>query len=368
MRRLLPLLTVLGAVACSSNVSTMDATAPVDGSLTYFTDRTVHGPGARELAQVPLPGLRGADGPAAAGTADGRVIYATYTERVEVDPMRTEAEQGIEPGTVLGRMSVRLAGPAGDHELVAGGFAPAVAQDGRIAVGLLDDPDDRFGADRSAAIAVLAPGSTEPRRWTASDGLLTPVAWAGTALLYAVPSGSGQLAAVRVTTGPGSDRPFADSGVVVTVSPTGDRVLLAVPVPGGGERLSLQLRDLSGATLSTLDSGLRWVGAGRWTPAGITVVGAPAPGKLAALELDPLDGLRQRARHDLDYPADLATPPSEIAITTDGTSFGAATFVAGTRAPNTAWVVLGCSLTAHRCTRGDLPAGVHNTGFVGALP
>lgn len=354
MRRLLPvvLAAALAVPACAGRA----ADPPIPSTVPYFAGRTATFPGgtARELARTPLPRLRGADGPAAVPSR-GSVVYETFDEKVEVDPERTAQEQGIKDGTVLGRLSVRTAGKT-DRLLVDGAFAPAVSVTGRVAVGLLDDPDQRFGDHYDAAIAVLEPGSTTPVRWTDADRLRTPVAWVGDALLYAVPVEVGPPE-LWLATGPGAGRKLVSAGSFVAAAP--DRVLVAVPDKDG--RRALEIRSTQdGRLLARHETELHWVGLGSWTAQGIAVVGAPEPGVLTALDLT--EDLQPRDEVDLRVPAELAAPPNEVAVARDHKSFGVATFVAG--APELSWVLLSCSLADRACRRANLSEGTEYAGFV----
>jgi hypothetical protein len=363
MRRILPLLAAAFMLpGCASDRPAGDLTA--QSVVPYFADRSARLPGGTErtLGRIPLPHVRGTDGPTAIGTADGRVVYPTFDEKVRLDPLRTARSQGITERTVLGRGSVRISGPDGDRPLADGAFAPAVSLTGRVAVGLLDDPDERYGQRYNAAIAVLEPHSTSPTRWTPSGGVRTPVAWLGDSLLYALPGEVG-LPELRITTGPGTDRRLAERGALVAAAPDGRRVLVAVEEPGGGERLTLEVLSIAdGQPLARSVPGLRWTGLGSWSAGGIVVVGAPRPGTLTALELD--TDLRERRRTDFAVPSQLASPPAEVAVAPDHRAFGVVTFVAGTREPDVSWVMLGCSLDTGLCHRDDLRPGLRNLGFV----
>jgi hypothetical protein len=342
----------LAACACAGR----GADPPLSSAVPYFAGRTATFPGgaARELARPPWSRLRGADGPAAVARRE-TVVYETFVEKVRFDPQRTAREQGIRDGTVLGRLSVRAADQRGDRLLVDGAFAPAVSAAGRVAVGLLDDPDQRFGAHYDAAIAVLEPGSTRPVRWTDADRLRTPVAWVGDALLYAVPVEVGPPE-LWVTTGPGAGQRVVPAGSFVAAAP--GRVLVAVP---DGDKRALEIRSIpDGRLLARQETELHWVGLGSWTTQGIAVVGAPEPGVLTALDLGP--DLRPRGKVDLRVPAELAAPPNEVAVAGDHKSFGVATFVAG--APELSWVLLSCTLATGTCQRHDLDPGTEHAGFV----
>jgi hypothetical protein len=354
MRRLLPVLVVaaLAIPACAAREDLPRATVP------YFAGHTATFPDgvARTLAQVPLPRLRGADGPAAVNLADGRIVYETFDEKVAVDPQRTAEEQGIRDDTVLGRQSVRSFGKGGDRLLVDGAFAPAVSATGRVAVGLLDDPDQRFGDHYDAAIAVLEPGATKPVRWTASGRLRTPVAWLGDTLLYAVPAEVG-LPSLWLATGPGAGRQLVAAGAFVAAA--AGRVLIAVPDRDG--RRALEVRSTAdGRLIARQETELRWVGFGSWTAQGIVAVGAPEPGVMTALDLG--EDLQLRKKVDIRVPAELAAPPNEVAVARDHKSFGVATFVAET--PELSWVLLDCSLAGRECRRADLSQGTEYAGFV----
>ena len=346
----------LAVSACAGREADRDRLAP--GVVPYFAGRTAVFPDSTErtLAATPRTRLRGADGPAAVGTPDG-IVYETFAEKVRVDPQRTAAEQGVRDGTVLGRLSVRVFDEARDHVLVDGAFAPAVSADGRVAVGLLDDPDQRFGHRYDAAIAVLAPGSAKPARWTESDRLRTPVAWVGDTLLYAVPVEIGPPE-LWLTTGPGTSRRLADAGTFVAASPDRERVLIGVR---DRDRIALETRSIrDGRVLSRTATELRWVGHGSWTAAGILAVGAPETGALTALDLGA--DLQPRGKVDIPVPAELAAPPNEVSVAGDHRSFGVATFVA--EAPELSWVMLSCSLADRACRRTDLRQGTEYAGFV----
>lgn len=364
MRRIfLVLLAAAFAVpACAGREPDRDTT--VHSVVPYFAGRTAMFPdgAAHTLGQVPKPRLRGTEGPVAVGSADGPIVYSSFDEKRRLDPLRTAEEQGVRDGTVLGRLSVREFGKSGDRVLVDGAFAPAVSPTGRVAVGLLDDPHHRFGRPGDAAIAVLAPGSRTATRWTDSGGLRTPLAWIGDALVYAVPV-QARWPELWVTTGPGASRRLTPAGIFVAASPTRDRVLVATPDPERDGRFTLTV-------LSTKEEGvlargateLLWVGAGSWTAQGIVAVGAPEPGALTALELT--GELQLRRRVDFDVPDELASPPNEILVAPHQRSFGVATFVAETEAPNLVWVLLSCSLVNQVCRRADLRTGTEYAGFV----
>lgn len=346
---------LLMLVACSSDPIEVHGVAP------YFVDRSTS---LHALERVPLPRLSGTDGPAAIKAPDGRIVYVTYDEKTELDPLRSDASQGVVDGTVLGRSSVRVAGPAGDELLVDGAFAPAVSAGGRIAVGLLDDPDHRHLRPHLASIAVVEPGSSTPIRWTPSGELFTPVAWVGESLIYAVPAGLG-MPHLRIMTGPGRDRLLAERAALVAVSPDRERVLLSVATGGGDQRTFEVHSTATGQRLAQFTSGLRWAGLGSWSADGIVVVGAPQPGHLAALELD--EQLRLRRTVAFPIAAELASPPSEVAVLPGLREFSVSTFVVGSRAPEVTWVILTCSLDSGHCSRQDLHHGVQNVGFIADL-
>ena len=354
------LLLIVLLTACS------DAGAPIDSPVPYFVDdvawRSREAPTA--LAEAPMAWLRGVDGPVALGLPDGRVVYSAYAEEVAVDPMRTEREQGIGEGTVLGRPSVRVSDADGDRLLVDGAIAPAVSPSGRVAVGVLDDPDYRHERPLDAAVAVVEPGAGTPVRWTGSGGLRSPLAWVGDALLYAVPQAP-RLPELRAATGPGRDVRVAAAATFVAASPDGRLVLVAAETPGGGERLTFEIRSVvDGSVAARVPSDLRWVGPGRWgTDGRITVAGAPSPGALVAVEFG--EDLRTRRTVEFAVPDSLASPPMEVAFTADGREFAVSTFDTGTRFPNTRWTIMRCVIDTAACARNDLPAGVVTVGFLG---
>jgi hypothetical protein len=358
MNRMIPVIlaAALAIPACAGREADHEP-----GVVPYFAGHTAMFPdgAAYPLGQVPRPRLRGADGPVAVRAGDG-IVYSTFDEKVRLDPQKTAAEQGVRDGTVLGRSSVRVAGSSGDRVLADGAFAPVVSATGRVAVGLLDEPDQRFGDRYDAAIAVLDKGT--PTRWTESAGLRTPVAWVGDALLYAVPVEVG-LPQLWVASGPGVSRQLVPAGTFVAASPDRQRVLVAVPAPERKGRLTfVVLSILDGRELARFPTELWWAGLGSWTARGITAVGAPEPGTLTALELTP--ELQPRRAVDFAVPAELAAPPNEVSVSRDQKSFGVATFVAGTAAPNLSWVLLDCTLAERECERTDLGQKAEYAGFV----
>lgn len=365
MRRLLPVLlaAALAVPACAGRaVDRDDRDVTVSSVVPYFAGRTavLSGGTARTLDHVPRPRLRGTSGPVAVGTAGGGVVYSTFHEKVRLDPLRTAGEQGVRAGDVLGHPSVRAFGSSGDRVLADGAFAPAVSATGRVAVGLLDDPVQRFGREYDAAVAVLEHGV--PTRWTGSGGLRTPVAWVGDALLYAVPT-QARLPELWVATGPGEGRRLVPAGSFVAAAPDRQRVLVAVPEPERGGRLTFAVLSLAdGRVLARFATELWWVGLGSWTARRIVAVGAPEPGTLTALALD--GDLRLHHEVDFAVPAELAAPPNEVSVATEQNSFGVATFVAGTTTPTPSWVLLSCSLADAACRRADLRQGTEYAGFV----
>lgn len=363
MRRMFPVLlaAALAVCACADRAADRADEATAPGVVPYFADRAATFPdGATHvLDRVPRPRLRGAAGPLAVSAGE-EIVYSTFDEKVRLDPRRSAEEQGVRDGAVLGHPSVRAAGGSGDRVLAKGAYAPAVSATGRVAVGLLDDPVQRFGRRYDAAIAVLENGS--PVRWTESDGLRTPLAWVGDALLYAVPVevGPPQL---WVATGPGAGRRLLSAGYFVAAAPDRERVLVAVAEERRHDLLTLLVMSTrDGQVLARLETRLWWAGLGSWTPDRIVVVGAPEPGVLTALELD--DDLRPRDTTDFAVPAELAAPPNEIAVAPDQRSFGVATFVAGTAAPDQSWALLGCTLADAACERTDLRRGTEYAGLV----
>jgi hypothetical protein len=364
MCRILPVLlaAALAVPACAGRAADGDdRDVTVSSVVPYFAGRTAvfSGGTARTLDQVPRPRLRGISGPVAVGTAGG-IVYSTFHEKIRLDPLRTAEEQGVRAGTVLGHPSVRVSGESGDRVLADGAFAPAVSATGRVAVGLLDDPVQRFGREYDAAVAVLDNGA--PTRWTDSGGLRTPVAWVGDALLYAVPT-QARLPELWTATGPGDSRQLVPAGSFVAASPDRQRVLVAVPEPERDGRLTFTVLSLAdGRVLARFATELWWVGLGSWTARQIVAVGAPEPGTLTALALD--GDLRLHREVDFDVPAELAAPPNEVSVAPEQKSFGVATFVAGTTTPNPSWVLLSCSLADEACRRADLRQGTEYAGFV----
>jgi hypothetical protein len=326
-------------------------------------------PGQEAVAlQTPGRQLQASTAAIAATLPDGRIVYGSWEELVDIERERSPEEQGIVAGTPIGRPSVRVVDPAsGEDELVAdGASAFAVRRDGALGLVVGTVPERRYAFPYEGDIMVRTDGGEE--RWSEAPGPYALFGWAGDTLVATIEGPEGAPPSLGLLDGPGPMRTVLPAVTPLAVDPSGGRLLVATQTDGafGVRVLDVRSGQLEDTAVAGLAGGLGPVLTAVWTADGIVATAATAEGVPLIMRLEVGDG-SIAVRSTLEVPAGEVYVPFALSVGDDVTRVEAIASPITDRAPSLedppAYVLISCDETS--CSTEDLPDPITDQiGFV----
>ncbi len=251
---------------------------PETPPIPFITNRAIVGMPdgrSRTLRGVAIPALMGWQSPVGVPSPgwDG-VVYSAWVEYVDIDPAKSNSEQGIEQGQAVARPQLRMIDlhTDKDHIFEEGAFSFAWRDDGAVAYFKGVRADYLVDRPYPGTVMVRKELDGRPVPWTVTPGAYIVLGWARDALLVYVDR-FGEGVDLVVFDGPGRRRVLAQDSELVAVSPDGTRVIVAssgspsvvrvIDVASGATQAELDLAKASnprtGKPLESLSYGGSWV-------------------------------------------------------------------------------------------------------------
>jgi hypothetical protein len=326
------------------------ATGPIEGL--FVAAGRVEGARTAALAGTASSPLSGWIAPVAVPTVrDDQLVYSTWQELRHQDPKLSWSKQGIRPGDVLGRPTLRIHDfdSGRDKAIDANSFSAAVRSDGAIAYVRGTDVYRAF-TNYTGDIVVRSSVAAHPVVWSTEPAQYVAAAWAGNTLL-AYRIDEGERLDVLAFDGPGEQRLLMAAANVVAVSPDGTQAFLAseADVPGSVSVVNVADGTIAETLdLGSLNQGILWAAyGGSWSG---DLVAAPTNTGIAVFDVaDGAIALRELLKDDPGTLANGIVEPQFSGDTGHIVARGDAAPGDGTASDEDSTTALECDLATATC-------------------